>query len=94
MTIDDYIPCSILDNQPFVGTIFEEGLLWSHLILKAYAKVSGTYDSLLQPKHIIEVMHDLTGFMISVLDTKNTFEDKFKLLQSYILENHLVSAIQ
>jgi len=51
-TIDDYIPCSIINKQPLVGTILEEGCLWLHLILKAYAKMCGTYDSILKPRDI------------------------------------------
>jgi len=51
-----------------VGTVASEGNLWLHLLLKAYAKISGSYENLLNEKSVFNFIHDLTGFPITTYD--------------------------
>ena len=71
VTIDDYIPCSILDNETLVGASASSRYLWIHLLLKAYAKLNGTYGCLLlRERHPIEVLSDFSEFPLTVFDLK------------------------
>ena len=86
VTIDDYIPCSILDNEILVGASTSSRFLWIHLLLKAYAKLNGTYVGLLlRDRHQIEVLSDFLEYPVTVYDLKTeAFSgDSFKLLQSF-----------
>jgi hypothetical protein len=86
VTIDDYIPCSILDNETLVGASASSRYLWIHLLLKAYSKLNGTYGGLLvRERHPIEVLGDFSEFPLTVYDLKTeAFSgDSFKLLQSF-----------
>ena len=86
VTIDDCIPCSILDNETLVGASASSRYLWIHLLLKAYAKLNGTYGGLLgRERHPIEVLSDFSEFPLTVYDLKTEVlsGDSFKLLQSF-----------
>ena len=62
ITIDDYIPISLLNESPALTTT-ESKCLWSLLLEKAYTKLydSEFYRKKLDPSHVIR---DLTGLPI------------------------------
>ena len=57
VTIDDELPLNNYGNSIFAG-IGPDGSVWGMLLEKAFAKLHGTYETLMggDPRHAIEVL--------------------------------------
>jgi calpain-15 len=61
VTIDDYLPCYPNTSDPIFSANTSDTVLWLQLLQKAYAKLHGSYTSLLNGDPS-QLLTDLTGF--------------------------------
>ena len=65
VVVDDRIPCGADGGpcfaQPFVDGITRSTSMWPLIVEKAYAKLNGSYESILSGGDIAEALYELTG---------------------------------
>ncbi|KAM4042932.1 calpain-8-like isoform 2-T2 [Anomaloglossus baeobatrachus] len=88
VVVDDRLPTK--NNQPIFVKSKTSNEFWSSLLEKAYAKINGSYETIIAG-YALDSLEDFTGGVGEVYNTKSTPDDLFEKMQKALMEKSFVS---